>query len=109
MFCQELAVVGQSRQPLRLDLLQDVGERHVAEAMMMAVAFAVGGDVHELRPISFAAKAPVNLLDETIAVRKQSLEGDGARDRAVVKKQRDGSPRRQTLLIGACRIDGPRR
>ncbi len=74
--------------------------------MMVAVALTVRGDVHELGAVSLGESAGQS-FDETIAVRKQSLESHGARDRAVIKKQRDRSSRRQTVLVGACAVDGP--
>ena len=52
MLFEIFAIVGELRQLLDFDVVQRVGERHVAEAVMMAVAFAVGGDMDELRPVA---------------------------------------------------------
>ena len=49
---QILAVVRELRELVRFDVMQRVGERHLAVAMMVAVALAVGGDVDQLRPVA---------------------------------------------------------
>src|SRR5258705_3894617 len=74
--------------------------------MMVAVALTVRGDVHEVDSVT-CAKPAGQSYNETIAVRKQSLKSHGARDRAVIENQRDRSSRRQTVLVGACAVDGP--
>src|SRR6266498_2338158 len=65
---QKLAVIGQSDQLPAVNLFQGVGERHVAKAMMMPVAFTVGSDVHELRCLTFRRKRGGQSLDEPVAV-----------------------------------------
>ena len=65
---QKLAVIGQSGQLPAVNLFQGVSERHVAKAVMMTVAFAVGGDVHELRPLALRRESAGQSLDEAVAV-----------------------------------------
>ena len=38
-------------------MVQGVGERHLTAVVMVAVGFAVGGDVNELRPGSFLGES----------------------------------------------------
>ena len=47
-FCEELAVVGELGVVLVFDPVHGVGESHLAVAVVVAVALAVGGDVGEL-------------------------------------------------------------
>src|SRR3970040_2385519 len=72
---------------------------------MMAVAFAVGGDVHQLRFVPLRRERSHEAFGKVFAARKQPFKGDGAGKRSVVKKQRDSPPRGQPLFVRACRID----
>ena len=47
-FLEELAVVGEAGVAVVLDPVHGVGERHLAVLVVVAVGFAVGGDVGEL-------------------------------------------------------------
>src|SRR3974390_3070019 len=49
---QELAVIGDLRQPLALNVIERIGQRHLAKVMMMPVTLTIGGDVQELRPVA---------------------------------------------------------
>src|SRR5579884_667429 len=73
--------------------------------VMMAVGFAVGGDMHQLRPVALVGKAAYEALAESFAVRQQTFERDRARDRAIVEEKIDGAPRGQTHDIRPCRIN----
>src|SRR5215510_8417788 len=94
------SVVGEPRELLGFDGVQSVGERHVAEAMMMAVAFAIGGDMDELWPPTVLVESADEPIDQVFAARQQAFESDAAGNGAVVEKQRDGPAGGQTLLIG---------
>ena len=53
---------------------------------MVAVAFAIRGDVHELGPIAVVSKGAEQAVGEIFAAGEQPFESDGTRDRAVVEK-----------------------
>ena len=53
--------------PSGLDVFERVGQRHFAVVMMMAVGFAVGGDVHQLRPVAAVGKAAQQPVGEMLA------------------------------------------
>ena len=48
MFFQKFGINSQLRMVAFFDLMQRISQRHVAILKMMAVGFAVGGDMHEL-------------------------------------------------------------
>ena len=75
--------------------MQGVGQRHVAVAMMMAVGFAVGGDMDELIPVAAVVNALSEPVREAFAAGQQLLEGDRLRDGRVVEEQGDRAARRQ--------------
>ena len=81
-----------------------VGQRHLAEFVMMAVGFAVGGDVHQLATLLRRRESPDEAFGEVDAVVEQALESDRLGDGAVVEKQGDG-PGRSIRAIGAGGID----
>ena len=93
------SVVGETRELLRFDGVQGVGEGHVAEAVMMAVAFAIGGDMDELRPLTVLVEGADEPIDQVFTAGQQAFESDAAGNRAIVKEQRDGPAGGQTLLI----------
>ena len=43
-----LAVIGQLRSIVILDFFQGIGQGHLAEAMVVPIAFPIGSDVHQL-------------------------------------------------------------
>ena len=100
-----LAVVGELRQLVGFDVMQRVGERHLALEMMVAVGLAVGGDVHELRPAAVLGEAADQAVGEAFAIGEQPFEGDGAGDGAVVEEEVDAAARRQIADVGARGID----
>src|SRR5690349_20629396 len=53
---EELAVICDLRQLVRLDVFEGVGERHVSVRMVMTVRLAVGCNVHQLRPLAKIAE-----------------------------------------------------
>ena len=62
---------------------------------MVAVAFAVGSDVRELRGLVVVGGMGMKAIDQALAkifaAVEQALEGDGARVRAVVEKDGDAA------------------
>ena len=58
--------------------------------MMMAVGFAVGGDMHQLRPRRGSSEKPLTRRVANFSpLFEQLLKGDGLRDRAVVEEKGD--------------------
>ena len=53
MVGQILAIVGQTGKLIGLDIIQRIGQGHVTVSMMMAVTFAVGGDIDQLGILVF--------------------------------------------------------
>src|SRR5207248_392746 len=72
---------------------------------VMAIGLAVGGDVNELRSFTVAVKSCEQPVGEVFAARQESFEGDGARDGAVVKEERDGPAGSEPLNVRNFRID----
>ncbi len=63
---------------------------------MVPVALAVGRDVDDPARSASPTEQPA---DERLARREHALESDGARDRPVVEKENDGSPRAIAMEI----------
>ena len=68
MSFEKLTVVGQARQLFGFDSIQCVGQRHVTKPMMMAITFAIGGDMDQLGPIAVIGKAAHEFVDKAVAV-----------------------------------------
>src|SRR4030095_6229379 len=74
--------------------------------MVMTVGLAIGSDVHQFRPgPQVFRKSGHDALGEALAVVKQVLERDGARDRTVVEEKRDFLSRGQGQHEGQGWID----
>ena len=62
---QKLAVIRNPRQALGVDVIERVRQRHLAIAVVMAVGFAIGGDIDQLGPFALSENAsssrPANL------------------------------------------------
>ena len=54
---EKFAVIGQPHVAVLGQAIEDIGQRHVAVSMMVAVRLAVGGDVHELGVLSALVEA----------------------------------------------------
>ena len=52
-----LSVVGDARQFVSFDVVESIGERHVAVRVMVSVRLAVSSDVDQLRRIAFGIKS----------------------------------------------------
>jgi len=81
------------------NLIQGKRQRHVAKLKMVAVGFAVRGDVNQLVAVTAAIKRPHQTRGKFFAVRQKFFKCDGLRDRRVVKENRHGPARGQLHLI----------
>ncbi len=86
---QVLAVIGDVRQAPRFDVVQGIGQGHIAMGVMMAVGFAVSGDVHELWPAARVRETAYQPLGEVFAVGEQVFKSHGLRNGSVIKEQVD--------------------
>ena len=105
MKLEELAVIGQPDVGVLRKALEHVGQGHVAVGMVMAVRFAVGGDVHELGMLAAVVEPLEEPGQEAVAVVEQPLEGHLLRDDAVVEEQDDRPARGKPAEVGARRVD----
>src|SRR4030095_7077769 len=105
MAFEVFAIVRKLRQLIGLDGVQGVGEGHVAEAVVMAVTFAVRSDMDELGPVARLGERTDEPVGQILTAGDQSFKGDSTSDRSVIKKQGNLSPRRQPLFVGLRRID----
>ena len=67
MLLEVLPVVRQSGYALVLDILEGISQCHVAVRMMVSIALAVGGNVHELGPIASIGKSTCQPMRELLA------------------------------------------
>src|SRR5262249_43930780 len=74
---------------------------------MMAVGFAVRGDMHELRPVSLVREAGLQARSEILAVIQQLFKSHRLGDGAVIEEEVNLFARREAGQIGACWIDAP--
>ena len=102
---EELSVVRQLCELVLFDVVERVGERHVALRMMMAVGLAVGRDVDELRPLARRGERAHEAIGQVLALVEQPLECDAARDRSVVEEEGHRSSRRERDAVRHRRID----
>ena len=105
---EELAVVGKAREVVVLDVVEGIAEGHFAVLVVVAVGFAIGGNVDELGFGGWFIGVEVG--EETagkgFAVVEETLEGDGAGGRAVVEEDGDGAAVVELDEIGLCGING---
>src|ERR1041385_977478 len=102
---QELTVIRELRELIAFNVMQSVGERHLTEAMMMTIALAISGNVHELRPGARVRKAAHQAIGEALAIVEQALERHALRNGPIVEECRNRFARRQLNQICAARID----
>ena len=89
--------------------MHGVGERHLAVPVVVAVAFAVGGDVGELRASDrwrCRCGSREQAAGEVFAAVEQAFEGDGAGGRAVVEEDGDGAAFVEADQVGMGGVDG---
>src|SRR5439155_362331 len=102
---EEGAVVRERRKLFGLDLLDDGGQRHVPEALVMTVGLAVGRAVNELGPVTRGRAAAAQPVDEALAALEGVLERDRARDRTIVEEEREAQIPRAAPEVRTTRID----
>ena len=89
IFFQVLAVVGELREIVALDMTERVRQCHFSPAMVMAVGFAVGADVDQLIPIPLIGKCAHDSSGKLFARIEQLLECDRLRNGSIIEEQRD--------------------
>src|SRR5262245_50984389 len=87
---QVFAIVREADLRVPRQLIEDKRQGHVAVCVMMAIGFAVGGNVDELRVVAIRVEAVAQTTEKAFAAVEEFLEGDGARDGAVIEEDRDG-------------------
>src|SRR5260370_31997341 len=68
MLLQIFGVVGDLREPLRFDVVERVGQGHVAVRVMVSIGFTVGCERDQLRPIAPSGGALKHPSREAFAV-----------------------------------------
>src|SRR5215471_12625311 len=87
MLFQVLAIVGQPGQFVAFDVMQCIGERHVTVFVVMAIRFAISGDVDKLWPgTALAGKSRQQSRSELFSASKQILKSDRLRHTRVIKE-----------------------
>ena len=83
---QKMSVVGRDHVLARAERLEQVGQGHVAERLVVSVGFAVGGDVDQPRRLRFRGPRRLQAFEEALGVPQQVLEAHRRRDRPVVEE-----------------------
>src|SRR3954466_5171724 len=68
MALEKLTIVRKHREVIRLNMMQSIGQRHFSKTVVMAIAFSVGCDVHELRPFPRVGKPAEQAVGKTSPV-----------------------------------------
>ena len=105
MHGQVFAIVGDPGKLVAFQVIEGIGQGHLAMRVMMAVSFAVGGNVHHLRPVAFRVKTAQQPVRKSFPIHQQVLESDGMRDGSVVEEQADRASGRKVALVSTRRID----
>src|SRR5258706_3257670 len=84
---KELGVIYDAGQFVRLDVMQSVGQSHLAPRMMMPITLAVGRDVHQLRPVALVGQPAHQSIGKRSSVIEQTFEGHRSRNRSIVEKE----------------------
>ena len=98
-------VVRQFSEIVAFNMMQCISECHFALFVMVAVGFAVGCDVNNLRPRSRIRKRRLQTAGQIFHLFEQVLKGDRLGNRAIVKEHRDPPARRQAHAVWHGRID----
>src|SRR5215471_3345223 len=102
---QELSVIGKLDCRIGLNAVQRIGQRHVAMLVVVAIGFAIGGYVHQLRPVAFVGKSALDPRRELLSAIQQLLKSHCLGNGTVIKKEVDSFSRRQLRQVGAGRIN----
>ncbi len=103
-FFQKLSVVREPHIGVGCDPFQRIGQRHIAMAMMMSVAFAVGCDVNELPRLAILTVRVQQSLCQASTIVQQPFKGHSARNRPIVEKYGNTASFRRAYKIRTCRI-----
>jgi hypothetical protein len=87
-----------------LQQTQRVGQRHFAIFVMVAIGFAIGGYVDQLRLRSFH-ETRFEPSGQSLSGVQQPFKGDRPRGRSVIKKDSNRESRRKAQQVGARGID----
>ena len=107
---QKTAVVGQLHRLVCFQQAQRIGQRHLPVLVVVAIGFAVGGHVDQLRLGAAVEAGLVGRADAGHGLEprgkvftgvQQPLECDGARNRPIVKEDRDRYPGVEARQVGA--------
>ena len=102
---QEAAVVGQIHRLVRFQQAQRIGQRHVSVLVVVAIGFAVGGHVDQLR-LGAVVEAGLEPRGKVIAGVQQPLKCNGARNGVVVKEHCNRYPGVEAHQVGAGGVYG---
>src|SRR5437899_9580409 len=105
MLLQKFGVVRKPRQIGSLQMIQRIGERHLTEMMMMAIAFTIRRDIDQLRPVPRSREPACQALCKMLTVVQQMLESHRLRNRTVIKIRSESSARRKFELVCSGRIN----
>ena len=83
-------------------MIQGIGERHLAKAMVVAVTLPVGGHVDELRLRGIGRKRFQEPGDQSLAAVQQLLKGNGPRGGSVVEEDAYRASGGQPQEVGHC-------
>ncbi len=90
MFFEILTIVRDPGIVLGFDMVEAVGESHVAKSLMMTVGLAIGSDVNDLRPVPAVIECGEQSLCKTFSAVQQSPKGNILGDRAIMEEEVDG-------------------
>ena len=76
MLLQVRPIVGEACQVVRLNIIQRIGQGHLAKAVVMSIRFSIGRDMHELRSGMLGAKRADEPVSKVLAVGQEALESN---------------------------------
>ncbi|GIV31028.1 MAG: hypothetical protein KatS3mg029_0379 [Saprospiraceae bacterium] len=100
---QEMGVVGDGCQLVGSDVVDARSQGHFAEAVVMAVALPIGGDVRQFRRV-IGGEDVTQAFGKCRSVVEDALECDGLGILTIVEKQVDGFSRGEVAAVGAAGI-----
>ena len=106
MICQVLGEVGEARAVVVVEQGDRACQGHLAEAVVMAIGLAVGGDRQQAaRRRAARLGALAEAVGEVAAVVEQAIEGDVARQWTVVEDEGDLAAGRQAAEVGLAGVE----
>jgi hypothetical protein len=83
---KELAIVGEGDAVGVLNVAKAAAERHLAELVVVTVAFAVGGNMNQLGAVAVWYKTGHQAIRKGVSVKEQTLKCYRMTDRSIVKE-----------------------